>query len=102
MADKINGYGRGGVDISTARLRAIERGETARQSRKPESASADDALKLTQTATSLKQVETRLASIPDVDRARVEAVRQRVESGAYKLDANRIADRLLRFERDLA
>jgi anti-sigma28 factor (negative regulator of flagellin synthesis) len=32
----------------------------------------------------------------------VEAVRQRVESGTWKVDANRIADRLMRFERDLA
>ena len=102
MADKINGYGRGGVDISTARLRAIERGENAPQSRKTESASGGDDVQLTHAATSLKQIETRLASIPDVDRARVDAVRQRVESGAYKMDANRIADRLLRFERDLA
>ena len=101
MADKINGYGRGGVDISTTRLRAIERGENAGPSRKPESAPADD-VQLTHTATSLKQIETRLASIPDVDRARVEAVRQRVESGTWKVDANRIADRLMRFERDLA
>ena len=101
MADKINGYGRGGVDISTTRLRAIERGESARPSRKPESTSTDD-VQLTHTATSLKQIETRLASIPDVDRARVEAVRQRVESGPWKMDANRVADRLMRFERDLA
>ena len=102
MADKINGYGRGGVDITSTRLRAIERGENARQSRKSESASSGgDAVQLTHTATSLKQIESRLASIPDVDRARVDAIRQRVESGAYKLDANRIADRLLRFERDL-
>lgn len=103
MADKINGYGGGGVDISTTRLRAIERGENAGQSRKPASASASaDDVQLTHTATSLKQIETRLASIPDVDRARVEAVRQRVESGTWKMDANRIADRLMRFERDLA
>ncbi len=101
MADKINGYGRGGVDITSTRLRAIERGEDARQSRKSESASGRDDVQLTHTATSLKHIEARLASVPDVDRARVDAVRQRVESGSYKVDANRIADRLLRFEREL-
>lgn len=101
MADKINGYGRSGVDITSTRLRTIERGEQARQGRSAESASGDDAVRLTSAATSLKQIESRLGSIPDVDRARVEAVRQRVEAGAYKVDANRIADRLLRFEREL-
>lgn len=102
MADKINGYGRSGVDITSTRLRAIERGENARQSARSGSASGNDAVQLTSTATSLKQIESRLASIPEVDRARVESIRQRVESGSYKVDANRIADRLLRFERDLA
>ena len=101
MADKINGYGRGGVDITSTRLRAIERGEDARQSRKSESPSGSDEVQLTHTATSLKHVEARLAGMPDVDRARVDAIRQRVESGNYRMDANRIADRLLRFEREL-
>ena len=101
MADKINGYGRGGVDITSTRLQAIERGEDARQSRKSESPSGSDEVQLTHTATSLKHVEARLAGMPDVDRARVDALRQRVESGNYRMDANRIADRLLRFEREL-
>jgi negative regulator of flagellin synthesis FlgM len=101
MADKINGYGRGGVDITSTRLRSIERGEDARQSRKSESASGRDDVQLTRTATSLKNIEARLASVPDVDRVRVDAIRQRVESGGYKVDANRIAERLLRFEREL-
>ena len=101
MADKINGYGRGGVDITSTRLWAIERGEDARQSRKSESPSGSDEVQLTHTATSLKHVEARLAGMPDVDRARVDALRQRVESGNYRMDANRIADRLLRFEREL-
>jgi negative regulator of flagellin synthesis FlgM len=101
MADKINGYGRNGVDITSTRLRAIERGEDARKSRKSESVSSGDDVQLTRAATSLKQVETQLAGLPDVDRARVDAVRQRIESGSYQMDANRIADRLLRFEREL-
>lgn len=101
MTDKINGYGRSGVDITSTRLRAIERGEDARQSRKSESASGSDNVQLTHTATSLKNIEARLASVPDVDRARVEAIRQRVESGSYRMDVNRIADRLMRFEREL-
>ncbi|MCL4780392.1 MAG: flagellar biosynthesis anti-sigma factor FlgM [Gammaproteobacteria bacterium] len=101
MADKINGYGRTGVDITSTRLRAIERGEDARQSRKSESASSGDDVQLTRAATSLKSVEAQLANLPDVDRARVEALRQRIESGSYRMDANRIADRLMRFEREL-
>jgi negative regulator of flagellin synthesis FlgM len=59
-------------------------------------------VQLTDTATNLKQVEAWIAELPDVDRARVDAVRQRVESGAYEINPERLANRLLAFERDLA
>jgi flagellar biosynthesis anti-sigma factor FlgM len=52
-------------------------------------------VQLTDTATNLKQVEAWIAELPDVDRARVDAIRQRVESGAYEINAGRLADRLL-------
>ena len=48
------------------------------------------------------RIETRLADVPDVDRKRVETLRERIESGAYEVNAGRLADRLLAFERDLA
>jgi negative regulator of flagellin synthesis FlgM len=59
-------------------------------------------VQLTDTAVNLKQIESRIAGLPDIDRARVDAVRQRVDSGAYQVNAGRLADRLLAFERDLA
>lgn len=108
MADKISGYGSNGVDITSTRSRATVRKERAADGDKAETSSRTDAsstssqVRLTDTATSLKQVEARIADLPNVDRARVDAVRQRVESGAYQVNAGRLADRLLAFERDLA
>ncbi len=109
MADKISGYGNGGVDITSTRSRGAARpergadGEKAGTVRRPAEASESASqLRLTDTATNLKQIETRLKDLPDVDRARVEALRQRIESGAYEINAGRLADRLLAFERDLA
>lgn len=108
MADKISGYGRNGVDITSARSRAPVRNERAADSEKAEAGSRSDAadtsspVRLTDTAASLKQIEARLADTPDVDRKRVETLRQRIESGAYEVNAGRLADRLLAFERDLA
>jgi negative regulator of flagellin synthesis FlgM len=102
MADRINGYGRGGVDISSTRTRAL-RSETARDSsRAGESGQAADAVRLTDTATNLKQIEARLAALPDVDQARVDAIRKRIESGSYRADPGRIAERLLKLDRELA
>jgi negative regulator of flagellin synthesis FlgM len=108
MADKISGYGRNGVDITSTKTRGPDRNERADQGDKAESGkrttggSTASHVQLTDTATNLKQVEARIAELPDVDRARVDAVRQRVESGAYQVNAGRLADRLLAFERDLA
>jgi negative regulator of flagellin synthesis FlgM len=101
MADKINGYGRSG-DATPARARAVARAERqaaerAADGRKP---AVDDA-RFTETATSLQQAEARLRAQPDVDAARVESVRRRVQSGEYRVDADRLAARLVRFERGL-
>ncbi len=108
MADKISGYSRNGVDITSARSRGSVRNERAADSDKAEAGSRTDGadtssqVRLTDTAANLKQIETRLADVPDVDRKRVETLRQRIESGAYEVNAGRLADRLLAFERDLA
>lgn len=108
MADKISGYSRNGVDITSTRSRAPVRNERAAESERTEAGNRSDAtgtssqVRLTDTAASLKQAESRLAELPDVDRKRVETLRQRIESGAYEVNAGRLADRLLAFERDLA
>lgn len=112
MADKISGYGRNGVDIASAKARGSARSERAGEGDKAEASKSATTsstasptgshVRLTDTATNLKQVEARIARQPDVDRARVDAVRQRIESGAYEVNAGRLADRLLAFERDLA
>jgi negative regulator of flagellin synthesis FlgM len=108
MADKISGYGRNGVDIASTRSRAPVRNERAADSEKAEAGGRTEGVetssqvRLTDAAASLKQIETRLADLPDVDRKRVETLRERIESGAYEVNAGRLADRLLAFERDLA
>lgn len=108
MADKISGYGRNGVDLTSTKSRAPVRNERAADGDKAEAAGRSDSretgspVRLTDTAANLKQAETRLADLPDVDRKRVETLRQRIESGAYEVNAGRLADRLLAFERDLA
>jgi negative regulator of flagellin synthesis FlgM len=108
MADKISGYGGNGVDITSTRSRSPVRNERAADSDKAGAASrsgdatASSQVRLTDTAVNLKQIEARLADQPDVDRKRVDSLRERIESGAYEVNAGRLADRILAFERDLA
>jgi negative regulator of flagellin synthesis FlgM len=57
---------------------------------------------LTGAARSLAAVEQSLAGLPAVDEARIAAVKRRLESGEYRIDAQRVADKLLHLESDLA
>jgi negative regulator of flagellin synthesis FlgM len=46
-------------------------------------------------------LEAAVSQSPTVDSARVAAVQQRIEDGTYKPDPQRIADKLIRMEREL-
>ncbi len=102
MTDKVTGYGRVGLDVGTTRSRAVARPEGGSDAGATQrTKAARDEVEFTGTAARLKSIEARLAEQPDVDRARVEEFRQRVESGDYKPDAARIAARLIRMEQEL-
>ena len=62
-------------------------------------AKADDQLRLTDSAKALQQA-ARTDATP-VDSQRVERIRQALADGSYKVDAGRIADRMVAMERQL-
>lgn len=90
---KIN-QGTGGSGHGPATTAAASTGSTATASK------TDDQLKLTDSALALQQ-----AARPDdtaaIDPQRVERVRQALADGSYKIDAGRIADRMLAMEQQL-
>lgn len=59
-------------------------------------------VRLTSAARNLSAIEESLRSAPAVDDLRVAAVKQRLQDGSFEIDPQRIADRLLRLEHDLA
>jgi len=61
-------------------------------------APAGDTVELTSSAKLLERLEKTLASLPDIDRGRVEAVKTAIENGEYQIDADSIAAALLRSE----
>jgi negative regulator of flagellin synthesis FlgM len=99
--NRINPYGPG-PETAATRARGVARGgETPAGRPAVRPAGGDDSLRLTDTATLLRQAEARLKAQPDIDAARVEALRQRLDAGQYRVDADRVAERLLRFEQAL-
>jgi negative regulator of flagellin synthesis FlgM len=60
-----------------------------------------DHVTLTTSARSLQKLSEAIAQAPVVDAAKVAAVKQAVNNGSYKVDSNRIADKMLQFENGL-
>lgn len=59
-------------------------------------------VQITGAARDLAAIEQRLRDLPAIDEQRVAAVRQRLEDGSYRVDAQRIAGRLLGLEQELS
>jgi negative regulator of flagellin synthesis FlgM len=60
-----------------------------------------DQVTLTSSARSLHKLSEAVAQAPVVDAAKVASVKQAVNSGTYQVDAGRVAQKLLQFERGL-
>lgn len=71
----------------------------ARESGQP--ASAGDTVELTSSAKLLERLEKTLASLPDIDSSRVAAVKAQIENGEYQIDVEKIADALIRTDKEI-
>jgi len=61
-------------------------------------APARDTVDLTSDAKLIERLEKSLASSPDTDVGRIAEVRNAIQSGQYQIDADAIADAMIRFE----
>lgn len=59
-----------------------------------------DTVELTSGAQLLERLDKSLASLPDIDQGRVDAVKTAIANGDYTIDAEKIADALIRFDRE--
>ena len=105
MPDKISGYKATqplapvkGANSATA---AADKGSSEASAATTPGAQSADQVTLTESARSLQKAEEAVAKTPVVDAAKVAAVKQAVNSGTYQIDAGRVADKLLQFERGL-
>jgi negative regulator of flagellin synthesis FlgM len=64
-------------------------------------APSKDHVTLTDSARSLQKIEEAVAKTPVVNADKVAAVKQAISSGTYKIDAGRVAGKMLQYERGL-
>ena len=62
---------------------------------------AADSVRLTGEATSLQARQRELSAAPAIDTARVQAVREALENGSYRIDPDAIAKRMLDLDEQL-
>ena len=63
--------------------------------------SGEDTVELTSNARLLERLERNLESVSEIDRARVEAVKQQIENGEYQIDAESIANAILKLDMEI-
>jgi len=100
MANKINGIDGRPVQVGGGAPVARSRDTTA-EGRKTETAGSSPNIDVSDTARTLAVLEEKIAGLPVVSEARVEAVRRALDEGRYHVDAQRVADKMMRFEGDL-
>ena len=103
MADKINGLGRPPVDISQSQARSVGKAKDAGQGPSVSGPGATgDAVSITGAASHLQRIEASLKALPEIDETRVAETRQQVDAGTYQVNAENLADKLIRWETNFA
>lgn len=104
MPNEINGFRPRPLDTgdskATARPATSARSEGG-ETRPVAGGTSTDTVSLTDTAARLRELEAALAGAPEIDSARVDALRRAIAEGRYSADSVHVADKLIALEHDL-
>lgn len=102
MANKIDGYGQTQPLVTGGQKSgATSRADSAVQPTAPVN-KARDTVTVTDTARQLQKLEEAVAKAPVTNAEKVQAVKDALARDAFTVDAERVADKMLQFERDLS
>jgi negative regulator of flagellin synthesis FlgM len=105
MTEKINGQGLRPTDTAGTRrpdaAKAASNQGPSRTATADPSAAASDTVTITQSGLLLSKLEELVQQSPVVDQQRVTEIKDALAAGTYEIDDQRVADRLLKFERDV-
>ncbi len=103
MAENSDGTGRPNIQPS----RDSETAESGRDREADQASSAaterpaGERVELTESAKRMRKLEARLAAQAEIDEKRVAEVKERIAEGRFDLDPRRIANKLIKIEKDL-
>src|SRR4029079_12843953 len=99
MANKISGID--GRPVQVGGGAPVSRVRDTTDGRKAETTTSTSNIDVSDTARTLAALEEQISGLPVVNESRVEAVRRALDEGRYHVDAQRVADKMMRFEGDL-
>ena len=99
MANKISGID--GRPVQVGGGAPVSRTRDTTDGRKTETTASTSNIDVSDTARTLAALEDKISTLPVVNETRVDAVRRAMDEGRYHVDAQRVADKMLRFEGDL-
>ena len=102
MSNDISGINSGRSHQTTERqTQGVSRDSGSTDTRNNTDTSSQDKVVLTDMAARMKSLEQKLAKEPEVDQAHVARVRDAIKRGEYNVNPDRVADKMMGFERDL-
>jgi negative regulator of flagellin synthesis FlgM len=103
VSTRIKGSDTSAVDAGATRtVERVRRSVPAGQTTTAAPNALTESVNITDTAHRLAALQVTIAGLPEVDAKRVTELRQAIERGQYHANPEKIADRLLQLERDLA
>jgi negative regulator of flagellin synthesis FlgM len=105
MTEKINGQGFRPVDSAGTRRaeasKAARSDASAGAARDAAAGGSGDTVNITRSGLLMSQLEEIVRNAPAADTERVAAVKSQIAAGKYHVDDRKVADKLLRYERNL-
>lgn len=89
------------IDLNSISLNNIEREEKSKKAagKQSDAANIEDKTSLSSDALSISSLEAQVHATPEVRHDKVEALRQQVQNGQYKVDADQIAKAILKYNK---
>jgi negative regulator of flagellin synthesis FlgM len=100
MVSEVNGQSNGISLAPDTRVRSIKDAASVRAKSNIEDIApgSADKVSLTEMASKLQSLERSLTDVPQVDKKRVESIKEAIDNGSYQVNAGRVAEKLIQFE----
>lgn len=99
MVNEINSFTQNSISNSGKKPERVDAVRAENQQTNSASAEpAQESIEISSQAQLLSKLEAQIKDLPDVDQARVEALRERISQGTYEIDNSSLAQSIINFE----